>query len=196
MIDFTSFPIRKLVVCIAALSEMASTKIEADSARSQRVLAAVRSINAASPKYTARDIDGDGKKDTMCNWFVADVAAAIGLSVNAIPTNDQAAVDGNGYKPVSANRLNEYFHQEAAEPNGHWRMVSQADAATAASQDKFVVASLKNGQGHGHVAIILPGSTGKAIRIAQAGRVNGNDMALAEGFGKSTPTFFVFKEKR
>jgi hypothetical protein len=160
--------------------------------KENRVLTAVRNANPNAARYKPRDLTGDGKKETMCNWFVADVSRQLDHGDRAIPTNDQPDPDHPGrHKPQSANRLHEHFHRES-KTNGNWRLVDATEAAAAANRGEFVVASTYNAKGPGHIAVVIPGSTANDIRIAQAGRVNGANLAVKQGFGSRTPTYFVY----
>ena len=74
---------------------------------------------------------------------------------------------------------------------------AQSAAISIAKGDKVVVASFPGVRGsrQGHIAIVRPDSTGTSVRIAQAGRVSSNNLALSDGFGSalSSTKFFTFK---
>lgn len=167
--------------------------------KGQLILDAVKKINAEQFYYKARDITGDGKLETFCNWFVADVLTQLGI---ALPRYDSSAgyypkphpIYGNinALKPYSAEALYDFFSG-----NSQWIKVSAAEAINKAKNGKVALASYGGSSSpriQGHIAIVLPKGSASDIRIAQAGRTSSNDLAFAKGFGShvSATKFFTF----
>jgi hypothetical protein len=146
----------------------------------EKVTRAVTAVNPLQKKYLKHDITGDGQKETFCNWFLMDVGKEMGHA-KAIPGNGQnrpANEWGKGVeKPLSANQLNAHFKNASS----GWKAVTKAEAAKMANNGQFVVGSL-TARGHGHVAVVIPGSTAGNMRVAQAGSTNSLDMAANKGF--------------
>jgi outer membrane biosynthesis protein TonB len=155
-------------------------KPKADKPQPERVKQAVDAVNPMQPKYLKHDITGDKKNETFCNWFVMDVGKAMGHP-KAIPGNGQNRPPnewGKGVeKPLAANQLNAHFRN----PSSGWKAVTKAEAAQMANNGQFVVGSLV-AKDHGHVAVVVPGSTAGNMRVAQAGLTNSRDMAASKGF--------------
>jgi len=178
-----------------------------------KVLDAIFKVNAGHIYYKARDITGDGKPETFCNWFVADVLAQLNidlprLDASAGPYPEPHPVYGfdTPFKPFAAEELFKTFERENASTTGKWKLVSSATADKASAQsaaisiaqgDKVVVASFPGipGSRQGHIAIVRPDSSGTSVRIAQAGSISSNNIALSDGFGTalSQTKFFTFK---
>src|SRR5262245_13667977 len=103
--------------------------------KNHRVIEAVRKTNPNADAYRSRDITGDGEKETFCNWFVADVAVALGHD-RAIPKHDQPRPDRPAdRKPLSANQLYDHFAKQAKKTDGAWKRVDSAGAAAAAKKE-------------------------------------------------------------
>lgn len=167
--------------------------------KGQLILDAVQKVNAEQWYYRARDITGDGRKETFCNWFVNDVLAQLGI---ALPRYDSSAgyypkphpIHGyrNAFKPYSAEHLFDFFQRGG---NGKWENVTAVEAIDNAKNGKATLASYGGSSGiQGHIAILLPKGSSTNIRIAQAGRTSSNDLAFATGFGNhvSTTKFFTY----
>jgi hypothetical protein len=176
------------------------------------VLDAIFKVNAGHIYYRAKDITGDGRAETFCNWFAADVLDQLGIDLPRLDSSAGSYVEphpvyGNNtpFKPFSAEALFTFFQNQNASATGTWKLVSSdtADKASAQSAaisiakgDKVVVASFPGVRGsrQGHIAIVRPDSSA-SVRIAQAGRVSSNNLALSDGFGSalSSTKFFTFK---
>jgi hypothetical protein len=177
------------------------------------VLNAINKVNAGHIYYRAKDITGDGRAETFCNWFAADVLHQLGIDLPRLDASAGSYVEphpvyGNNtpFKPFSAEALFTFFQNQNASATGKWKLVSSdtADKTSAksaaisiAQRDKVVIASFPGVRGsrQGHIAIVRPDSTGTSVRIAQAGRVSSNNLALSDGFGSalSSTKFFTFK---
>lgn len=178
-----------------------------------KVLDAIFKVNAEHPYYKARDITGDGIKETFCNWFVADVLDQLGIDLPRLDSSAGSYVEPHPiygfdtpFKPFSAEALFKFFESQNASASGKWKLVSpntadqtsvQNAAIAVAKGNEVVVASFPGirGRRQGHIAIVRPDSSGTSVRIAQAGRVSSNNIALSDGFGSalSQTKFFTFK---
>jgi hypothetical protein len=167
--------------------------VSSGSNKGQLILDAVQKVNAEQWYYIARDITGDEKKETFCNWFVNDVLAQLGI---ALPRYDRSAgyypkphpiyENINALKPYSAEHLFVFFKSGG---NGKWTKVTAAEAVDKAKNGKVALASYSGSSSpriQGHIAIVLPKGSADSnnnIRIAQAGRTSSNDLAFTTGFG-------------
>jgi hypothetical protein len=178
-----------------------------------KVLDAIFKVNAGHIYYQAKDITGDRIKETFCNWFVADVLDQLRINLPRLDASAGSYVEphpiyGNNtpFKPVSAEALFKFFESQNASASGKWKLVSpntadqtsaQNAAIAVAKGDEVVIASFPGirGSRQGHIAIVRPDSSGTSVRIAQAGRVSSNNIALSDGFGTalSQTKFFTFK---
>lgn len=155
----------------------------------QRILAVVARVNPEQPYYLAHDITGDGKPETFCNWFVADVLEVLGIqlprydsSAGYYPTPHPLYGNNKKTKPFSASALYKYFQQGG---DGKWGDVDRSEAVALANQGKVVLPSIS-----GHIALVIPGGQDSEVRIAQAGRLCGKNLKLEQGFGQSDVAFF------
>jgi hypothetical protein len=160
----------------------------------RRILAAVDYVNPEQWYYQKHDITGDEVPETFCNWFVADVLDVLGVSIPRYKPADEAGdyarphpiygYDKTKTKPWSATELNRYLGRGG---DGKWHRASRVNAVTLANQGTAVVVSIP-----GHIALVIPGGQGEAVRIAQAGRICGKNLRLEEGFGHREVEFFSF----
>jgi flagellum-specific peptidoglycan hydrolase FlgJ len=155
----------------------------------QRILAVVELVNPEQPYYLKHDITGDGKPETFCNWFVADVLEVLGIqlprydsSAGYYPTPHPLYANNKKTKPFSASALYKYFQQGG---DGKWREVDRSEAVALANQGEVVLPSIS-----GHIALVIPGGQNSEVRIAQAGRLCGKNLKLEQGFGQSDVAFF------
>lgn len=184
-----------------------------------KILDAIFKVNAGHIYYRKKDITGDGFPETFCNWFVADVLDQLGINLPRLDSSAGSYVEphpvyGNNtpFKPFSAEALFKFFEDQNASATGKWKLVSSETADKASAQsaaisiaktNKVVVASFPGRRAdlsrgikakQGHIAIVRPDSTGTNVRIAQAGTVSSNNLALSDGFGSvlSSTKFFTF----
>ncbi len=182
-----------------------------------KVLDAIFKVNADHPYYRARDITGDRFKETFCNWFVADVLDQLDIKVPRLDASAGSYVEphpiyGNNtpFKPHSAEGLFKFFQDQNASASGKWKLVSsdtadntsaQSAAISLANGNKVVIASYPGrkrtdprGPKQGHIAIVRPDSSGSSVKIAQAGSISSNNLALSNGFGSvlGETKFFTF----
>lgn len=177
-----------------------------------KVLDAIFKVNADHPYYKSRDITADGIKETFCNFFAADVLDQLGIKVPRLDASAGSMMEPHPiygfdtpFKPFSAEALFKFFESQNASATGKWKLVSpdtankasaQSAAISIARTNKVVVASFPGvpRSRQGHIAIVRPDSTGTSVRIAQAGRISNNNLALSDGFGSalSSTKFFTF----
>lgn len=155
----------------------------------KRITDAVNKVNPDQWYYRRRDITGDGKPETFCNWFAADVLECLGVPIprqTNSPYKMNPPVFGGAKrdKPISAEQLYTFFNNGGG---GKWQKVSAANAAAKANNGQAVVAS-----SNGHIAIVIPGSSASNVRIAQAGWNNGKNMGVYDGFGNHPFSYFAY----
>jgi hypothetical protein len=140
----------------------------------QDILDAVAAINPENnPDLQPGAANEYGTVGTWCNRFIALVTEALGAPIPygtaGMRANDQIDWLGQG--------------------NGGWYPTSKAGAQAAALAGHLAVATYRNLNGSGHLALVLP--IPGAMQIAQAGAHNYNMASLASGFGSIQPIFFA-----
>lgn len=136
----------------------------------ERVVAMLDPVG--NPRYRKRDITGDGRPETFCNYFCRDALRMLGVHV----------------PPMLVNDLLDWFKEQS-----DWREVDAGFAAMRASAGFPTVAIVK-AKGHGHIALVIParGIAGvPSVWIAQAGNINFARGPLADGFGVLKPLFYT-----
>jgi peptidoglycan hydrolase-like protein with peptidoglycan-binding domain len=143
-----------------------------------------------NPRYTPRDSNGDGTRDTFCNIFLWDVTRAMGAEIpHWVDGNGNSVAPGKG-REMNANSTVDWMHQHGAE-NG-WRKATPEEAQKMANQGHPSVALWKNPGGIGHVAVVRPGEvTAQGPASAQAGGKNFNSKHIKDGFGNAKPEYWV-----
>ncbi len=129
----------------------------------QRLNQSLNALNVATnPRYQPRVVGG--QKQTYCNVFVHDATTKL---VTSIPLQ-------------RANEMQGWLKN----PAHGWKQIPPAEAQRQANQGKPVVGAWSNPQGHGHVVMVRPGqySATQGPTIAQAGKVNSNNMKLSGAF--------------
>lgn len=164
------------------------------------LIAAINKVNPSQPYYEPRDITGDRRAETFCNWFAADVLAQVHVFLPLYSEADNAGhyprphpIYGSQLKnkPKSADLLNRYFNQGG---DDKWHNIDRREAVAEASRGAIVVASVPSVNSRaGHIAVVRPDGHGTVVRIAQAGRRCGANMLLEEGFGALTNIVQFFK---
>ncbi|MBI1920947.1 MAG: hypothetical protein HYS23_07670 [Geobacter sp.] len=128
-------------------------------------------------RYKVETFDENEKKKirTFCNIFVWDVTRAMVGPVDEIPH----WVLG---EEMNVNKLVDWLKKEGGAKG--WRRLDHRGAQQAADDGHPTVAIWKNTKGHGHVAIVRPGSVGdeRGAAIAQAGRWVLDATHLTKGF--------------
>ncbi|NJK69729.1 MAG: SH3 domain-containing protein [Richelia sp. CSU_2_1] len=151
----------------------------------QRIVDAINRVNPDQWYYRPRDITGDGRNETFCNWFVADVLEILGVPIrrHSQPMYPPVFNKERRNKPISAEDLYTFFNNGGG---GQWQRVSPGDAVAKANTGKAVIAS-----SYGHIAIVIPGGSASDVRVAQAGAVNGKNLSAKGVFGKE-PLYFEY----
>jgi LysM repeat protein len=145
-------------------------------------------INQFAVGDNPRHLAGHGK--TYCNIFVWDVSRAMGAEVphwiNA--AGNIAAPGAAGANEININGGVNWMKSHGVSEHD-WRKATPAQAQDAANQGLISVVMWKNPTGgHGHTAVIRPGSiNNKGPEIAQAGRHNFNRGRITDGFGNLSP---------
>jgi LysM repeat protein len=150
-------------------------------------------INQFAVGDNPRFLAGEGK--TYCNIFVWDVTRAMGAEVpHWIDAAGKIAVPGAlGAFEININAGVTWMRKHGV-PELGWQSSTPAQAQDAANEGKAAVVMWQNQTGgHGHTAIVRPGTIdGNGPTIAQAGRHNFNFGHVRIGFGANGPLeFFV-----
>jgi len=126
-----------------------------------------------NPRYLRRGTQ------TFSHVFVGDVTHAMGAPI-------PREVGGIG---LNANGVNGWL--KGIGPQHGWRAVDAATALQYANAGAPAIASWRNAQGPGHLAVVRPGGSGPGPTVAQAGARNFNQGLADNGFGASAPEYFV-----
>ncbi len=143
-----------------------------------------------NPRYTPRDSDGNGTRDTFCNIFMWDVTSAMGAEIpHWVDAQNNPAKPGHGNRELNANAAVGWLSSYGSKHG--WREVSQDTAQAQANKGHPTVVVWKNTGGIGHVAVVRPGQvTDKGATIAQAGASNYNVTHVRSTFPKSATLKF------
>jgi LysM repeat protein len=152
-------------------------------------------INQFAVGNNPRYLPGDG--NTYCNIFAWDVSRAMGAEIpHWIDSSGNIAAPG----ALHASEMNinggvNWMRSHGVTQFG-WNSGTPKQAQDAANQGKVSVVMWKNtGSGHGHVAVLRPGTaTAGGPEIAQAGRHNFNDGHVVNGFGHLGPLEYFWHE--
>lgn len=126
-----------------------------------------------NPDLLPRDITGDGKNETFCNFFIAYITRLLGCSVPQMLANDQV----------------EWLRDNGSQKG--WYKVTPSEALEAANAGKPTIVGWHNKRGHGHIALVRETPKGKqGIWIAQAGVRNYAHAPIVKGFGIAAPLEF------
>jgi len=172
-----------------------SSPVSTPGTASKRITDAVNKVNPDHSYYQKRNIDDNPRTiETFCNWFVADVLAQLGVPIprgdsSAGPYSANHPIYGNRppAKPKRADHLYDFFNSGGG---GKWRRLTASQAVDRANNGRVVVASSRPMLGH--IAIVIPGSSGSNVRIAQAGKYNSKNTSAVEGFDPYTPSYFEY----
>lgn len=154
-----------------------------------RVEAVVRALQVeTNPRYTPRDLNKDGTRETFCNIFLWDFTVAMGAEIPHWTRPDGTPCPvGNGTE-LSANRTLDWMLDYGLRHG--WRQIDEKDARVFARAGDPTVALWQHHGGIGHVAAVIPARPDETY-IAQAGAVNFSRGPLARGFGRLAPGFFT-----
>lgn len=137
------------------------------------LLAVMRRDPEHSPIYHRRDLNGDGKPETMCNWFARDYCGDMSAPIPNALARDQI----------------DWLKSPLARLDGWVYPASLTQAKLAASEGKVVLVFWRNpnNKESSHIAVMIDGLG----HIAQAGRVNFNKGTVGQGFGGVAPIEFA-----
>ena len=151
-------------------------------------------INQFAVGHNPRYLPGDG--NTYCNIFAWDVSRAMGAELpHWVDSSGNIAVP---FAP-NANEINinggVNWINDHGVPQLGWQRSNPQQAQDAANNGKTAVVMWKNtGSGHGHIAVVRPGSMNGGPEIAQAGRHNFNDGHVVNGFGNLSPLQYFWHD--
>ena len=169
--------------------------IHASFPRSPEAIA--NAVLVVDPEHNAEllhhDVDGDGKDETFCNYFVHQVTTLLACQVPKIRANDQI----------------DWLKGEGSAVHG-WRQVFPQGAMEAAGRGEPVLVGWKNPEPRrdstgkqlldehgkplyrpGHIALVRATPAGeRGVWITQAGATNFNLDRLIRGFGNHAPLLF------
>ena len=131
--------------------------------------------------------------NTFCNIFLWDVTRAMG---NQIPhwvddVGNIAQPFAHGASETNANFVVTWMETIGVPKHG-WTASDPGEAQDFANLGKLAVVMFKNPAGHGHLAVVRPGTvTDKGPTTAQAGRHNFNSGHETDGFHDLPVKYFV-----
>lgn len=148
-------------------------------------------INQFAVGNNPRYLPGDG--NTYCNIFAWDVSRAMGAEIpHWVDASGHIAAPGAPHaSEININGGVNWMRSHGVNQFG-WKSCTEQQAQNAANTGELAVVMWKNtGSGHGHVAVVRPGSiTAVGAAIAQAGRHNFNEGHVQNGFGQLGPLEF------
>lgn len=127
----------------------------------------------SAERYRVRDITGDGRDETFCNVFFADVAEALGAPVPRVRAND----------------LLVWLEGELGRLSG-WKPATGTEAQAHAELGGFSGVLWGNPHGPGHVSVLRPAHGIVGVCVASAGAHNANRCALIRQYGTAAPLHF------
>jgi len=105
---------------------------------------ALRLLDACLEAYdlynTPKDVTGDGKAETFCNFATHHVAVRMGYEKL-----------GEGRKPMLASQMVDFLKRSP-----EWERIGMESAQALANEGRLVVAGVAD-EPHGHVVVIRPG---------------------------------------
>jgi hypothetical protein len=126
-------------------------------------------------RYAPRDVTGDGKKETFCNVFAADVSRGLACPIPRDRANAQA----------------EWLEGPHGQAHG-WRPASRDEAISRSTLGLPVLATWHSTNGGpGHIAVVIPHRGSVEVQIAQAGGSCFSRGGLSRGFGSLPVRFFT-----
>lgn len=135
--------------------------------------------------------------NTYCNIFAWDVSRAMGAEIpHWVDNAGHIAAPGAPHAhEININGGVNWMRSQGVNQFG-FHSATPAEAQNAANQGKLAVVMWKNtGSGHGHVAVVRPGTlTAGGPEIAQAGRHNFNDGHVVNGFGQLGPLEYFWHD--
>lgn len=140
-----------------------------------------------NPRYR-KDQQGEG--ETYCNIFIWDVTKAMGAEIPHWVDeygNPTAQFEGS---ELCANGLIKWLEDYGGKYG--WEVLDARKAQAEANRGKPVVATWKNPDGVGHVAMVRPGeySETQGPALANAGAINSNHTTVKEVFGNKEVIYY------
>lgn len=129
-----------------------------------------------APQYQPHDVTGDGRPETFCNFYAADVCRDLGAPLPQRTANEQLAWIVS-YEGMRAG----------------WDPCSAKEAVRCAEAGMAVVVGCTE-QPHGHIAIVVPGP-GPGVWITQAGAQCFACRPVGAGFGNRPVRYWVHAEE-
>lgn len=141
----------------------------------------------SNPRYR-KDQQGEG--ETYCNIFVWDVIKAMGAEIPHWVDEYGDPVGQFAGTELSANGLIEWLENYGGKYG--WEVIDARQAQAEANLGKPVVATWKNLDGVGHVAMVRPGeySETQGPALANAGAINSNHTTVREVFGNKEVIYY------
>ena len=142
-----------------------------------------------NPRYRPRD------GNTYCNILLWDVTRAMHCEIPhwVDAQGNPAAPFQHGANEMNVNGTVAWLGNHGTRRFG-WQLTDAANAQRCANEGRPAVALWRNPTGgHGHTAIVRPGSllAGRGPATAQAGRLNFNLGHVKDGFGNATPKYYT-----
>src|ERR1044071_9070254 len=153
-------------------------------------------INQFAVGHNPRYLPDNG--NTYCNIFAWDVSRAMGAEIPHWVDSD-GNIKAPGAPHASEININggvNWMRNHGVKQFGFHSCTPQ-EAQDAANHGKLAVVMWKNtGSGHGHIAVVRPGTAtpGVGPEIAQAGRHNFNDGHVVLGFGQLGPLEYFWHD--
>lgn len=142
----------------------------------EQLRAVIGQFEVHAPRYQKRDVTGDGKPETFCNFFTRDVSRAMHAPLP------------EGYR---ANEMFIWLSGLEAQAQG-WKPATEQGAQAAADAGWFAVAVWKNPTGApGHITPLIPSDGQAGTWVANVGASNFARGLLVRAFGALKPSFFV-----
>lgn len=142
-------------------------------------------LEAYDAYHVSKDVTGDGKKETFCNFSVDHVLARMGYEKMR-----------DGGKPMMANQMIDFLKRKTED----WEKIGMDKAQVLANAGRVVLAGLVD-EPHGHVVVVRPGledvsGNWGGARVPKVSHVGGTSY-IGRGVNyafKSIPDFWVLKE--
>jgi hypothetical protein len=140
-----------------------------------------------NPRYRKNQ---QSENETYCNIFVWDVTKAMGAEIpHWVDENGRPVPQFSGTEQ-GANDMIDWLEKFGV--NQGWDVVDAEGAQAMANLGKPVVATWKNPNGVGHIAMVRPGrmSEKDGPALAQAGAINSNTITVGESFGDKDVVYY------
>ncbi len=135
--------------------------------------------------HVSKDVTGDGKAETFCNFSVDHVLARMGYVKMRNP-------DG---KPMMANQMIDFLTRKVDD----WQKIEMGAAQDLANDGRVIIAGISE-EPHGHVVVVRPGLedlSGKwGVKVPKVSHVGARSY-IGRGVNhafKEIPMFWMLKE--